>query len=604
VTDRIVELDSAEGARIVESLRGSGATVLLGSAVSCFAPTRLPAGKTIGKAIAERLADGCSSPRDALVAAVSQTAFEQVMERCPHPERVRAVLSQRFRSVPANPVHGAFARLAGRGTVAHIVTTNYDVGLEAAFQEERGAPPVALVRNDEEGRAARDAPHVLFKIHGCATPEFAPEMVFRLTEEAQLPEWKSGLLRRMVEGRPLLVAGYSGMDFEICPELSRLGADRVVWLHLGSLEDVTANAWRVLRESGGVLLRGDLTVLAAGLLGETEVSAKWDPGGAEFVDALFGQFDEEELDSWRARLFGAIGCGTDAVGAASRLLAAAERRDDMDARARALSLRAQGRFHLGHYKDAAHDYAGVAKITWRSGDLHELIIALNGVIETNRCAGRFDRAWLALNALRRLARRTRGTPEHRRVRADAVMLGVVFDGQAYQLAMLIPRWRGLRALRRSLRGVFRERARRGLAEVSVLAAASGNWMQFQQARLWARRYHLRWNGVYRGSTNPLPSREGYRQLGYVVARSMAIRDEKRAPGPEVLEAILPALVAIGAFPEAWKLMRFTERWLGPDAIPPELRASVNAGWAECQYAWWMRHFIQRGERRRVARTGR
>lgn len=579
----------------MESLRGSGATALLGSAISSFAPTCLPMGSTIGKAIAERLADRCASDRKILIQTVADTAFEHVIERCPAPELVRAVLSERFQAVPPNEVHRAFARLVGSGTLAHIVTTNYDVGLEAAFQEEKGA--VVLVRNDAEAKAARDAPNVLFKIHGCATPSFAHEMVFRLTDEAQLTGWKKDMLRTVVEGRPLLMAGYSGMDFEICPELPRLGAERVVWLHLGDLQRVTPNAWRVLRESGGVLLRGDVKVLAAGLLGMKSVSADWDPGGAEFVDTLFKQLEPQELDLWRARLFGVIGCATDAVGAASRLLAAAERRNDAAGQARALSLRAQGRFHHGRYIDAARDYARAARIARRSGDLHELRVALNGVIETNRCAGRLLRTWRALNALRLHARGTRGTPEHGPSRADAVMLGVVFRRHAYYLATRIPRRRGLRSVRRALRGRIRERARRGLSEVSAIAAASGNWMQLQQTRLWARRYHLRWSSIYQGTMNPLPSRDGYGQLGYLVARSMAVRDEKRVPDAKVLTELLPALVAIGAMPEAWKLARFIERWMGPDAIPPELRASVRDGWVGCQYSRWMRYFNERGARR-------
>ena len=204
------------------------------------------------------------------------------MERCPQPERVRDVLSRRFRDVPANDIHRAFALLTGSGVIRHLVTTNYDVGLEAAFRDAAPSAPLTMVRDSTEAEhAGPDAPHVLFKIHGCATVPFAREMAFRLTDEAQLPEWKRVTLRRLVARRTLLVVAYSGMDFEICPELPRMGAARLVWLHYGPLEWMTPNAWRVVQEAGGVVLQGSAQALAGALTGEGEVVADWAPGTAE-----------------------------------------------------------------------------------------------------------------------------------------------------------------------------------------------------------------------------------------------------------------------------------------------------------------------------------
>lgn len=428
--DRIVQLDSDEGARITATLREGEVTALFGSGVSGFAPTSLPTGMAVGKAIAERLAEGGVSRRELLVQLLSETAFEQVMERCPQPERVRGFLSRKFRDVPANDIHRAFARLTGRGVIRHLVTTNYDVGLEAAFRDAAPSTPLTMVRDRAEAECAEsDAPHVLFKIHGCATGPFAHDMAFRLTDEAQLPEWKRETLRRLVVGRTLLVVAYSGMDFEICPELAEMGAARLVWLHYGDLKWITPNAWRVVREAGGVVLLGSAQALAGALLGEGEVGAQWAPGAVDdFAAELFVGFSEEELDAWRARLFGEIGCGRDAEAVADRMLKAAELYGDDGARARAFARRGQGLFHQGRYIEAAGDYARAARLARRVRNLHDLREALNGVVECNRCAGRMGRTMLALGALAAFVRQARGTPEHLHARTDQQMRQLVLGG--------------------------------------------------------------------------------------------------------------------------------------------------------------------------------
>jgi hypothetical protein len=592
----VIQLDSDEGKCVITELRAAELTLLVGSGISSFEPTSLPAGQALGTAIAARLAAGSASNQELLVSILKETAFEHVMERCPGPERVREVLSRRFRDVPPNPVHLAFVRLAAAGVVRHLITPNYDVGLERAFAAAAPETRLGLVRTETEAADLDGGSDpVLFKIHGCATEAFADTMVFRLTDEAQLEPWKRHTLRTLIAGRPLLVIAYSGFDFEICPELPRMGASRLVWLHFGELKWMTANAWRVVRESGGVVLQGDVQSLAGALLGEEKVEADWAPAVAdEFVRDLFSGFSEEEVDAWRTRLFGEIGCARDAIAAAERLLSAAEARDDVAAIGRALSHRGRGRFHHGLYLDAAVDYSRAARIFRRLGDTHELRGALNGVVECNRCAGRYDRTFFALRELALLGRAAADDREQQSARADRRMLGSLLRRHGYQLATLIPKRRGLRRLRKRLRVALRERASRDIAQVAEFAANAGNWLQLQQTRLWAKRYGLHWNKVFRGTMDPLPPREGYRQLGYVVARSMAVRDEGRPPDPAEVNELLNALVGVEAWPEAWKLARFAEEHLGLDAVSPTLRGAIESGWHRCQITAPMRWAREKG----------
>lgn len=627
MSPRIIQLDSDEGKRVVGELRAEELTVLVGSGISSFEPTSLPTGMALGKAIAQRLAAGGASDQDLLVRILSDTAFEHIMERCPGPERVREVLSRRFRDVVPNPVHEALARLAAAGVVRHLITPNYDVALERAFAQAAPSSDLVLVRREEDRtKLERDSSHALFKIHGCATEAYADTIVFRLTDEAQLEPWKRDTLHALVAGRPLLVVAYSGLDFEICPELPRMRASRLVWLHFGDLEWMTANAWRVVRQSGGVVLQGDAQALLGALQGD-KINADWAPAAAaDFVAELFSGFSDEELDAWRTRLFGEIGCARDAITTAERLVAAAESRRDIPALGRALTHRGRGRFHQGRYIDAATDYTRATQIFRRSGDALELREALNGIVECNRCAGRYERTLLALRELGKLGRAAKADREQQSAHVDRRMLGSLLRRHGYQLATLIPRRRGLRRLRKRLRVVLRERASRDIAEVAEFAAQAGNWLQLQQTKMWAKRYGLHWNKVFRGTMDPLPPREGYRQLGYIVAQSMALRDEgkvtdeaeARARLKEV-DGLLEALVGVEAWPEAWKLARFAEQHLSPalstpavpldpaDATPPafpasgvtwalsaENRRKIDDGWRTCQYTPWMRWAREKG----------
>ncbi len=129
--------------------------------------------------------------------------------------------------------------------------------------------------------------------------------------------------------------------------------------------------------------------------------------------------------------------------------------------------------------------------------------------------------------------------------------------------------------------------------MAEFAAHTGNWLQLQQMRLLTRRFRLRWEDVYGGSMNPLPSQDGYGQLGYLVARSMSIRDERRFPGPEALNDLLGVLVRIGASPEAWKLLRAADRYGAATAVTPVVRLQIAEGWGRCQYLAWMRRSLER-----------
>ena len=83
-------------------------------------------------------------------------------------------------------------------------------------------------------------------------------MVYQLSQEGEMARWKEKFLRQLLRGKTLLVIGYSGFDFEICPEIISSRVKNVIWISRDRPEHMSHNAERVLRETKGTLLVGDL----------------------------------------------------------------------------------------------------------------------------------------------------------------------------------------------------------------------------------------------------------------------------------------------------------------------------------------------------------
>src|SRR6266404_3176753 len=127
----VVADQSHEGLGLLAELQRHGFVALLGSVISDWEPSGLPAGETLTLTVAELLADPLTS-RPQLKQWIRRAAFEHVMEGCPRPEILGDNLLDLFSPVQPNPLHEAVATLIANGTIEHVVTTNYDSNLEAA----------------------------------------------------------------------------------------------------------------------------------------------------------------------------------------------------------------------------------------------------------------------------------------------------------------------------------------------------------------------------------------------------------------------------------------------------------------------------------------
>ena len=141
---------------------------------------------------------------------------------------------------------------------------------------------------------------------------------------------------------------------------------------------------------------------------------------------------------------------------------------------------------------------------------------------------------------------------------------------------------------------IREQMQMLLANVAGDCAARGAWLELQQCELWAARARIPFRLIYTGPMNPLPSRQGYRQLGYALAESMATRDAM-AGGESVDDKELHDRIAdiaqLGASAELWKLSWVARRRKGRGFLTPGEHRQAVRSWRTCEYTFWLRVFL-------------
>ncbi len=112
--------------------------------------------------------------------------------------------------------HKVIAELCRQTIVNNIITTNFDEYLDQCL-------PPHFCRVVLQGDVvSAEAKQIYFKIHGTIrSPE---SLQFTLQNTKKLPDWKSDLIERCLEGHALVIAGYSGWDDDIMPRLKEIAA--------------------------------------------------------------------------------------------------------------------------------------------------------------------------------------------------------------------------------------------------------------------------------------------------------------------------------------------------------------------------------------------
>src|SRR5712692_1771615 len=325
--------------RQMEQWREPGLVLLVGSYVSTFSPTNLPTGMHFTKYVFDLLfgperTSGGAWPKW-LERDFQQVPFEVVMQNYPDRQAIRRSVQRVFGASRVNSVHKIFAEAVSNRNVRSIITTNYDLCLDAEFEQVGEISKIWDKRTWELHRDRLDGSSMVYwKIHGTARAGELDSLVIDLSTEGRMDEWKQELLAKLLKDKSLVIVGYSGRDFEICPALAYHTHPRhVLWLQPTHV--MPPNGRRVLIEQQGTLAIGDLQdFLPKVFLKQVAL----DCGTSKF-DL---QVDSRLIQEWRARILEWMACGRFAL---------PEIRALTDSRVRS-DLLARTYGHLGRYRDS------------------------------------------------------------------------------------------------------------------------------------------------------------------------------------------------------------------------------------------------------------
>lgn len=589
---RIASIDSFSKEDFVELKSTLSLTAFFGSGISIWEPTNLPTGQAFTKAIFNalflneegKLEDPLGSELEELFRKIP---FETVMEKCPDPNTLTSLLKRIFNISTYNNIHKVIAQALIDKKVHSLVTTNYDCCLEQAFADElklRTKTDTSLptrVTREEEIASACENTQVYFKIHGTADDNDGETLVFLLRQESALPKWKRNLLRSLLKDRILLIVGYSGLDFEICPEIPLTQVKQILW-NFRSEEDITPNARRIMDQVPGFILIGDMRLLLSKVFSPVETDFSIPSINVE--QSLRDNFSETTRLLWRVRLLNSMSYGTSALQLCSNLMKNTS--DDIIFRIGVLEEYARALHYRGAYKSAARAYERAVSIANQFQLPKSQVCGLLLDVSDNwRCYGNFFKAYRSLKAARVLA-----------LTADDSKTFLLARANLKELLLLRRRYQIAQFFRlRFLIDRIRKRAELLIRSAAEGLLLSGSWFDFQQLRLWAERFDLPSD-----MTKPQdfyeapPPREGYTHLGFPVAQMMVFRDAvdtgqlplKEETAAEALSKYRLAQ-RIGLHTEAWKLSFLLLKKF-PGYRGKELIQGFLTNFKRCEYSPIMR----------------
>jgi len=319
---QVVYLETPEVERIISQLLIEPPVIITGSAISGWEPTCLPVGMDFTKSMFNLLFPSDFLGNDLhliehLDILWRNVPFELLLERCPNHQRLIPIIKRSFQIDKFNPIHEAIAEAFIRGKLRGVITTNYDLCLDKLLTNVKDIAKV--VTEDDYKSVDVTTKRIYFKIHGSTDDKKGETLVWALSHENYLPDWKRELLLDMIKGKSLLIIGYSGLDFEICPEILKLPVKNIFWNILKE-KNMSPNARRFLKEIPGYFLVGDMKILLS-LLVCHPVNATWGNFSADLLDSIKKEFTEYEIGIWGASLLNSMGCASIALKASKRMLA-------------------------------------------------------------------------------------------------------------------------------------------------------------------------------------------------------------------------------------------------------------------------------------------
>ena len=220
--------------------------VLCGSLVSSFEPTNIPNGMALSAALLNSLFSDDKKTQsvftDEDISRIqkvyygelnvgSSMPFEILFHDCPYITPIKEMLYEYFSHRKYNALHYSLIDLMKNGKIAAIITPNYDecfnLAAKALYRDEFESRLKIIAKENDLSDMNNNPFDTIFYLHGCVCND-ENDLVITMSDERLLPNWKNATLSRILQGRDLLIIGYSGLDFEICPALFNLMKENII----------------------------------------------------------------------------------------------------------------------------------------------------------------------------------------------------------------------------------------------------------------------------------------------------------------------------------------------------------------------------------------
>lgn len=556
---KVLSISDIEKSNFSSYIDKMPSVALIGSGISLWAPSNLPTGNKFTKSIYSMLFNyefGFPIDRNPniLNSYFDKIPFEILNDICPDTSAIENILTNIYDTYEPNPLHELFANLLFESKLQSIITPNYDCCLDTAIARAFGLPigvhmgkVIRVVNNDHYDITQNRINDIIyFKIHGSTDDKSGKSLVFRLNQEGILPSWKSKLFRNILHKKILLVIGYSGSDFDICPEIALAQPKKIIWNTLSWNDKYLSPNLKFLSEQCDMdVIQGDMRELLSLLY--CPVQAATEKFAIDIDNLLKDTFNEDCKKLWRIRILNCINYNKSVLIETKKLI----NQNHMDIISY-LSEHAGASASLGKYRDAAKTYDRAAKIAIekfnnRSTFIKQILLACDAW----RCYGSFLRS---INRYCKAASIIRGMPNPpSNFLADLDRNLILLIRHPYDLFNRLH----LSCFAMKIRKV----AATSISRTINYYRKNGAWYQLQQIGLWRERFHLSEQvSIYANEYTTPISNEGYRQLnfpmGYMMAFRHSIRHQNRPlTKDEVNQAreLINDAKELGIFPEVWKL---------------------------------------------------
>ena len=503
-------------------------TVLVGSGISLWQPTGLPSGKNFTQAMYTVLFEKhleLSRAEEILLEKIfgrtwsrefSGMPFEHLMECCPSEAKANTLINELYTSRRPNPLHEALANGLKDGLIHSIITTNYDCCLDEALDRLATNYTKVVTSGEAEKVLQASIESCYFKIHGSAEPGLEQTPMFSLKHEGLLNPHKRRLLAQLTAHRPLVLLGYSGLDFELCPEIERSAVKEIVWNDLYD-EPPSVSAQRLLEKKGGYLVYGDIRVFTRHWLGTKGFPIATEDKKDVVKNTVEAVFSEEEISLWRIKVLNSLGLPS--------FVFRALKNAEISSQNRYLTAIHRGRahFHAGAYKTARQSFKTAFRNAASQKDWVRAADALLEISDAYRSFGAPVRAYLCtlpVTALRLNNLRTKKLIKQALVLKDWLEIIRAVPRVFVEKFGTIPLF-ATDFVGRRLQVALRKK----LIDCAQESLDIGNWIDFQQTALIAEGLNVDLSAAARDDYYlPPKAAEGYRHLAYYIPQTMVFYD--------------------------------------------------------------------------------